>query len=194
MTKKQSKRKSQKLLNKQKRNKQENLFFRNFISVFVSAILILFLYISFNGYRWVVNGLVINNLKIIFQKSNLSLEQKWKLKCGFDFVYLNYIKKNTPEDAVILMPPLSALYPEKERIKTEFNTKSAAGVKNKAWATYFLYPRKLVYQKEKDSNYLYNKVTHVAIANYWGYDQLNYPTAKKQKYSIMPLNKLGENE
>ena len=145
------------------------------------------LYYNIGGYRWVVDGLVLNNLKIIYQNPNLSLERKWAMKCGFDFVYLNHIKKNTPENAIILMPPYSALYPNKEGFKTEFNTKNAAGVKNKAWATYFLYPRKLVYQKGKDINYLYDKITHVAIANYLGYDKLDYSVPKKQKHAILPL-------
>jgi hypothetical protein len=163
-----------------------NWFSRNLIGLIVSAVVILFLYYNIQGYKWVWDGLVIGNLKVIRVNPHLTLEKKWEIKCGFDFSYLNYIKNKTPEDAIILMPAYSDIYPEGEQ--SDFNNTDAGGIKNKAWATYFLYPRKLVYVDEKDSNPFYDKADYVAIVNTRGYDRLNYPVENKEKYQVLPRN------
>lgn len=161
-------------------------FTRNVIGLLISVAVILLLYYNIAGYRWVWDGLVMRNLKIIKENPYLTLEKKWQIKCGFDFSYLNYIKSKTPADAIILMPAYSDIYPEGE--KSDFNTADAGGIKNKAWATYFLYPRKLVYEEEKGTNPLYEKANYVAIVNFKGYDRLNYTVEKKEKYLILPRN------
>ncbi|MDD5231399.1 MAG: hypothetical protein PHC43_08725, partial [Candidatus Marinimicrobia bacterium] len=59
---------------------------------------------------------------------------------------------------------------------------------NKAWSTYFLYPRRLVYEAEKEKNPFYDKVDYVAIVNFWGYDKLEYEVAQKIKLNILPVS------
>lgn len=167
-------------------NNNVDWFSKNILGLILSVVIIIILYNGIQGYKWVWDTLVMGNLKIIRQNSNLSLQKKWEIKLGFDYSYLNYIKNNTPDDAIILMPAYAEIYPEGE--KSDFNTRDSGGIKNKAWATYFLYPRKLVYQDEKDLNPFYDKANYVAIVNFMGYDRLNYTVGDKQKYQILPKN------
>ena len=159
---------------------------KNIIFLFFCIIFVSILYKSIGGYKWLWDSLVIGNFKTIKKYPDLTISQKYEIKCGFDYKYLDYIKKNTPEDAIILMPSREEIYPKGE--KSDFNDKGAWGVKNKAWATYFLYPRKLVYEQEKDTNPFYEQINYVAIVNYRGYDKLNYKIYKKQKYQILHIN------
>ena len=75
-----------------------------------------------------------------------------------------------------------------------FNTSDAWGVKSKLWNTYFLYPRKVVGENEKDSSPLYAQVTHVMIVDAWGYDKLTYPVSRKEKYAVLPIRMPGRNQ
>jgi len=123
--------------------KKKNIFSLQNLGAFIVTMICLFiLYQNIGGYKWLWDGLVIGNLKIRWDKPNITQEEKWEIKCGFDFRYANYLKVNTPEDAIILMPPREVLVPKGK--KSDFNTKGSWGVKNKAWVTYFVYQRKLV--------------------------------------------------
>lgn len=162
-----------------------SLLFRNFLAVLITAVVIFLLYKNIQGYQWVWDTLLVKNLNVMKQYSDLTIEQKWAIKLGFDYRYLEFMKKNTPEDAVILMPADSVLFPP--GVKSEF-TKESYSVRNKAWATYFLYPRKIIYEKEINKNPLASKINYIAIANYRGYERLNYSVKIKQKYQVLPIN------
>lgn len=168
-----------------KPKKAYNRFLANFYIIIGSAVILFVLFNYIPGYKWALNNLVIGNIKVMVKNPRLSVEQKWAIKCGFDYRYLNYIKQNTPENAVILMPSESEVHPKGQ--KSDFNT-SSLSITNKAVATYFLYPRKLVYKKGEENNPYSDKVDFVAIVNHFGYDELNYNVKKKVKYAILPKN------
>ena len=184
-------------LKKKKKNKIEKVidntlslpefWFRNVIGMIISIIFITILYFNVGGYKWLWDSLVVNNVKIMHKNPKMTLPQKWSVKCGFDYQYLDYLKNNTPEDAIILMPAKDKIYPKGQ--KSDFNTKSSAGIKNKAWAVYFLYPRKLVYENEIDNPY-YDSINYVAIVNFLGYENLDYAVGKKKKYTILPVHQM----
>ena len=82
----------------------------------------------------------------------------------------------------------------KKRLIVELITEDAisgtvkgAGVQNKAWSSYFLYPRKLVYNTADDS-IATSEITHVAIANYQGHENLEY-SIPAQKYGVLPIKR-----
>lgn len=108
------------------------------------------------------------NLKFIVGWPSLPVEEKWKIKFPNDFSYIHFVKTNTPDSAVIVMPPNSF----------QSQLSSSNGAQNKIWAEYFLYPRKLVYADEND-NPLLEQANYIMIVNYWGYDYL------KEKYGIV---------
>lgn len=157
----------------------------NIVTLLIAVTIVYLLYQNVEGYNGLWNNFIKKNLEIIREHPDFSIEKKWEIKCGFDYAYLNFIKKNTPENACILMPPDSAIYPKGE--KSLFQN-AAYSIKNKAWATYFLYPRKLVYEYEKGKNPYYDKIEFVAIVNFWGYDKLDYRVGQRAKFNILPVH------
>lgn len=111
----------------------------------------------------------------------LNYDKRLEAKLGFTAIYLHMLRNNTPKTAVILMPPDSVFFPKGG--KSQFNSL----VLNKSWASYFVYPRKLVYEREQDT-VLLNKaiaITHVAIAEYWGYQKLSYTLPSRERYTVL---------
>ena len=162
--------------------KENRIPFVNNLIVFVFfAILVFTLKDKNTGYKWVAENLIDGNLKTIKKHKDLSFEQRQEGKLGFNATYLNFINENTPDTAVILMPPDSVILHQNGRYK--FNKY----LKNKSWCSYLVYPRKLVYEREKTSAPLYNKVTHVAIINGWGYDKLGYKVNKRVPLTVLPI-------
>lgn len=133
------------------------------------------------GYAFVFDNLVRKSDSIMKKYPNLTYDEKMEAKVGFNFWFLNTIKKNTPEDAVIIMPPDSVFYPKGKKLGfTDF-------MGSIGYTSYFVYPRKLVYEGRPATIALYQKATHVAIVNFWGYDKLSYPVERKEQYAVMPI-------
>lgn len=153
---------------------------RNLMVCALFFLLVLYCYKKIPGYTWVHDGLLRGNMQVIKQYGQLSLDQKYEMKLGYTYAYLRYIKQQTPEDAIILMPSDADIYFSKgSRFTGEPN--------NKLWSSRFLYPRKLVYVDEQASAYM-SQITHVAIINGWGYDKLPYKVSEQVANTIFPLN------
>lgn len=132
------------------------------------------------GYQWVWNGLLKGNWTYIRQHRHASLEERNQMKMGFNYAYLNYIKKNTPDDAIIL-------FPLKEHITEQSgNMKLGGEITAKNWVTHFVYPRKALYKDEEATNPLYGRVTHVAIIAGHGYEDLEYEVREKPAFAVFP--------
>lgn len=155
------------------------------------VLLLSFIFISVllnevKGYNWVIKTLLMKNLEVINKYEDLTLEEKYQAKLGFNYFYLDYLKKNTPEDAIILMPDKLTVFQKSK--SNRFKRQSPYLIGRKIPTTYFVYPRKLVYESEKDSSAIYSEATHVAIINNWGYDKLNYQVQNKVLNTVMPIN------
>ena len=138
------------------------------------------------GYKWVAETLVAKNQEQLDKYKNLTYDQKMEGKLGFAYKYFKFINENTPEDAIILMPPDTMIRPKGQvhHTKTGMNGYTT----NPKWVSYFVYPRKLVYEDRKDLYpELYKNVTHVAVMNTWGYEKLPYRVNQKSQFSIMPM-------
>ncbi len=155
----------------------------------------------FYNYKWVYHNLIVKNLKIQDQLDSLDYDGRQAYKNGHEFNYLKMIRDKTPENAVILMPDQDDLkIPE----YAGNNVPQFSLINDKAWAYYFLYPRKLVYDKSdsldslggqknirKDPDFKKNRasVTHVAIVYGNGYNKLNYKADSLEAYTVLPINK-----
>ncbi|MEE9374146.1 MAG: hypothetical protein V3V00_13925 [Saprospiraceae bacterium] len=140
--------------------------------------------ITYNpGYDWLFNSLIKNTYKSKEQVLTITTDQKLESKLGFDAKYLLFLKSKTPEEAIILMPPPEII--TRKRDGGLFSNDSAyAG--NLYWASYFVYPRKLVY--EGNESIYSDQITHVAIINKWGYQYApNVPEDQHQEYSVINL-------
>lgn len=134
------------------------------------------------GYNWAYNSLLKGNMEIIKQYPKLPIEKKFEMKLGMSYTYLNFLKNQTPENAVILFPTAEEFFPKDK--KTPFSGEPF----NKVWASRFLYPRKLVYQSELETNRYGKEITHVAIVNGLGFDKLDYVPSEKFEHGVLPIN------
>lgn len=132
-------------------------------------------------YRYISSDLP-KDMKFIFLHWNNSPEEKYQLRFGATFSLLNNIVNHTPPDAIIIMPPDTVLLNSKSKIK--FHKE----VLEKNWASYFVYPRKLVYEKEKNTNPLYEKANYVVVFNGWGLDKIHYKLENKITTGVIPIN------
>ncbi len=138
------------------------------------------LIVGVNGYKFLWTRYVFSNLEVIRKYPYLSYDEKMRIKLHRDYDFVMYVKRNTPDSAVIVMPPLS--------VKSIFRKNN--GARSKLWDEYFLYPRKLVYADEKN-NPLLEKGTHIMIMNTWGYDYLEkkygIKYTRRDPYTVLPI-------
>jgi hypothetical protein len=81
------------------------LFIKNILLLAGSIILLLMMKSYNNGYKWTYETLLRDNLIFMNEAKKMTDEEKMEYKLGFSWKYMNFIKENTPEDAIILMPP-----------------------------------------------------------------------------------------
>ncbi|MDR3269583.1 MAG: hypothetical protein LBT83_11040 [Tannerella sp.] len=131
-----------------------------------------------SGYAWTRQHLE-SNWDFIRQHSNATPDERLQTKLGFDYGFLNFIRQNTPEDAVILFP-----LPEHVTEKSG-NMQLTDNVTTKMWVTHFVYPRRILYKNEAETNPLYNEVTHVAVCASHGYEDLNYRVQQQPAFTVL---------
>jgi len=149
------------------------------------------------GYDWVKNSMLANNLKQIDENPGKSVEEKYLLKWGpGEIVYVNQMKKAIPENGIVLLPPHD-FFKQVGFVMTQTGpVLQPAGGQNVAkfsmidiaWITYFLYPRQVVYGDSVNSP-LYAKANYLASFNGWGLDKLNYKVDKPEQFMVLPIKK-----
>jgi len=152
-----------------------------FFNLIGGGLAVMFLYIIFSnvqGYDWLYNTMLKNNFETIEKYPNLTIPERYEAKWGGEIGYINRIKQQTPDSAIILVPP--------KKILTQAGFKSAVEL---PWLTYFVYPRKVVYEDDKDSSKLYSHVNYVLAVNGWGFDKVNYRIDKPEAFMILPMKK-----
>ncbi len=167
-----------------KTEKKSVPFVRNLLFAAAVAAFLVVIFRENSGYSWVWNKLVGDNLKISKSSSHLTTMQKYQSKFGIDVGAIEYIAQNTPEDAVILFPPLSIMLSDSASLQFK---KDLGGIKIRNWTLDLLYPRKLVYFDEKEGNSFFNQITHVVVMDGWGYDFVNYEVEQKNNFAVLPL-------
>lgn len=172
---------------KKNETKSSSLFrfiISNAITLLLLWVLITGFILDINGYKWMKDKLITANIEFMQKSKDLNFEERNEVKLGYFFTYLNYINNSTPENAVILMPSDSVIksVDEKYRLKN---------LTNRAITTYVIYPRKAVYKKHFPlDSALLKQITHVAIVNYQGYENLSYGTliSKKSMFAVYPTD------
>lgn len=140
-------------------------------------------YMKVQGYDWMLNTMLKSNIDTINKYPDLNIDQRYELKWGGkvgygEIAYINRIKQQTPDSAIIIAPP--------RKLLTQVGFKSSAEL---PWLTYFVYPRQVVYEDDKDSSKLYARANYVLAVNGWGFDKLNYRVNNPQAFMILPLKK-----
>lgn len=146
------------------------------------------------GYHWAIHDMAIGSLENIENiKQELRLrgadstarslrDAKLGMKVGV-YPYIKMIEANTPENAVILLPPADTLA---EYGKWNF-------IYDTDWVEYFIYPRLCVSAgRENEHPDLAKKVSHVLVVDgYAGWNHLKYeiPAEQRPKDAILPVDK-----
>ncbi len=162
-------------------NKKQGLSFLKIVSnvgaAAVSAIIIMLLFQSVEGYDWLLNTMLANNLKTIEQYPDLTIPQKYEAKWGGEIGYTFKIKDATPENAIVLLPP--------KKIFLDAGLKGSVDLPH---MTYFLYPRKVVYADDSASA-LIARANYIVCINGWGFDKFSTPVSNPQPFMVLPLAK-----
>lgn len=163
-------------------------FHFNLIALVISFFFVLFLYKNFPSYQWLKEELIKENLKMIKKYSKLSIDEKLQAKIGYDYAVIKMIRDSTPVDAVILFPPSDTCM----KIRTRENAQNlnGGGIGSKLWCEYYLYPRKVVYDKSNDPNE--GKVEYLAILAGYGYEKLKTRGYDVTGYTVVSLKDLGK--
>ena len=145
------------------------------------------------GYNWAINDLAIGNMKNLESvKEEIHrngedstpqslLQAKLKRKIGL-YTFIEYIKANTPENAVILLPEGDAAVSNNGKWNFIYDPE---------WMEYFLYPRLcLAIGRENEHPDLAKRITHIVIIEGKGYDKLKYnvPLNQRPTEAVLPYN------
>ena len=156
----------------------------NIIGAIVAWIFIAVLFSNVQGYDWLLNTMLKGNFETMEQNPpNPTIDQRYEIKWGGkigqgEISYVNRIKQQTPDSAIIIIPP--------RKLLTDVGFKS---MQEMAWLTYFVYPRKVVYEDDKDSSRLYANAGYVLAVNGWGMNKVNYQIQKPEAFMVLPLKK-----
>lgn len=169
------------------KQKKKSPFRRNLLVTFILGVVLLLLYVSVPGYNWAITEMAFKNKELMdkvetrrlnYNLPELTMDDKRYFKIA-NYWYLDYLKKQCPQDAVVLLPPSSAV-----DTSEEMNLLS-----NSEWVSYFLFPRLCISLDEKDAKpLLYSKVTHVAIVRGWGYELLPYTPTQILDEAVFPID------
>ncbi len=130
------------------------------------------------GYNWAWNNLLTGNWKIIRANRSATIADRYAMKMGFTAQFLEHIKQNTPENAVILFPAKAQL-----QEKNQYNIDPNIAGRN--WVLHYLYPRQVIYADE-DYTPLLQRVNYIAIVNGYGYEFLNVEPEKRPPFALFP--------
>jgi hypothetical protein len=157
---------------------------RNLAVAAVAALIVLLIYLL-PGYRFATEIIGFGGLRQVeefkeaarAQGIKVNIEDKWKYRVTM-YPFLKFIAETTPPDAIILLPPKSAI----KEAKYEFIFESE-------WVEYFIYPRLCVGEDEKLLlPELYKRVNYVTLVNGWGYDKLHYELKDRMNYGVAPID------
>ncbi len=163
-----------------------NRIFFNFIALFVAVIFIKIIFQpvdndpdKFNvGYDWLMNKMLKGNLELIEQNPDLSTKEKYLAKGGgVDVDYLYKIKDATDSNDVLFFPPRYLL--------KKIGFKKIVSI---AYATYFLYPRK-VYYSDSASIVVPPDATKIVSFNDFGIDQNVEVPEVREQFMILKIKK-----
>lgn len=103
---------------------------RKIIGIFIIVIVLLLLY-SVDGYNFVFKTLIYNNMEFIANNPTLSTSDKYSIKLGADYRWCMAFNEAYLGDRVWIHLNI-------------IKDKQYRHLNNKAWCTYFIYPRQVV--------------------------------------------------
>ena len=147
------------------------------LAVLVAILASLLVTESAEGYKWLDNTFS-EYSTLIKENPDLPDEQKLFFKLGNDYAFLDYIKKNTPSNAVLL-------WPSKQQFDKGGNFQHA--ISNRVWVTRFLYPRRVVLADDMKTSPWAGRLTHIVIVNGEVAGDIPFPEGQeKPQFAVLP--------
>lgn len=135
-------------------------------------------YRTVGGYQtlWsdMVNAKMAEIRKIEEAYPDLNIHGRFSTKFGLDYQLMQGIVQQTPDDAVIYIPP-KEIWPARY--------KHMPG-KREAWLSFFLYPRKVYLAKSKDQAPP-EDCTHIVLVEGWGEEFVPYSLTPQQRQQVL---------
>lgn len=142
------------------------------------------------AYRWLIDGYAKANGEVIRQMRDLSYDQRLEAKLGYDYVFVEMIRNNTPDSAVVFYPSREDFTDTSVQRQIAFN----GALCDKLSAVRFLYPRRIVIEQELGKTSWSKRITHVAIVNGHGRELLRYPTDSTVVISVLPIDTIQKRQ
>ena len=146
----------------------------------VASLLLLNTGFKQQGYQFVKNMLS-SNYEIIKEYKGLSLDDRFAIKMGIGYTAFKYVREQTPDTAVILLPRREDFMPQGK--KSQFNGE----LYNMMWASRFLYPRKVVSRYTIEQDQAHYQPTHVIVVNDSCKEFLEYTIPSYIEFGVFPV-------
>ncbi len=132
------------------------------------------------GYSF-IKKMLSSNYEVIKTHKNLNVEERYAIKLGIGYSAFKYVRENTPDSAVILLPRREDFMPE--------NQKSRFGgeVYKIMWASRFLHPRKIVSRYTLEKGNAAYQPTHVIVVNDSCKEFIDYPIPAYVEFGVFPV-------
>lgn len=136
------------------------------------------------AYGWLIDGYAKGNLNVAKQYGGLTNEQKLEMKLGYDYAFIELIRRQTPDNAVVFYPSRKDFTDKLPGSRITFS----GNLCDKLSAVRFLYPRRIVIEAERGKTPWSKKVTHVAVMNGHGLEMLPYNPGPGMEISVLPVD------
>lgn len=167
-------------------NKKASLFKRilyNLCGCLVTYVLLSGVLFKQEDYDWSIKMLQ-DNHDFIVDNGYMSLQERYTSKMGYTYSLFDSVRSRTPNTAVIYLPGKEAFFPNNQ--KSIFTGEPF----EKMWAIRFLYPRKVVTEREYEQSPYAKKINYVMIVNGIGVERLKYKLASPIQYGILYADSL----
>lgn len=134
-------------------------------------------------YEWSIDMLR-DNHDFVVDNQNMSIKERYASKLGLSYALFDSIRSRTPDSAVVYLPGKDGFFPKNQQ------SLFSGEPYEKMWAIRFLYPRKVVSEKEYDRSIYANKIDYVIIVYGVGTERLKYKLPEPVDFGILDANSL----
>lgn len=139
------------------------------------------------GYDWLINGYAKSNLAAIQETKDFNTDQRLEARLGYDYAFIEMIRKSTPETAVVFYPSRADFTDTTAHVGITFS----GNLCDKLSAVRFLYPRRVVVKEELGKTSWSKRLTHVAIVNGRWRELLPYKVPEQVKINVLPMDSVA---
>jgi hypothetical protein len=158
------------------------------ISVNLTAALVVYFLLSGlvftqHDYAWSIEMLD-DNYDFVSKNRQMTVQDRYTSKLGVSYSLFDSVRSRTPDTAVVYLPGRNGFFP-----KNQVSVFTGEPYE-KMWAIRFLYPRKVVSEKEYDRSAYAAKIDYVIIVYGVGTERLKYRLPQPVDFGILYADSL----